>query len=66
MFLYIKQVCNCKKQPEVGNSSCFNGGSCYKYNFKGIGYIKLYASVYRNVWKPGLGDSMIVIHCRDT
>ena len=48
------------------SSSYFNGGSCYKYNFKGIGYIKLSASVYRNVWKLGLGDSMIVIHGRDS
>ena len=40
-------------QPEVGDpGSYFNGGSHYKYNYTGIDYIKLSASVYRNVWKP--------------
>ena len=37
------------KQVTLGNSSYFNGGSCYEYNHIGIDYIKLSASIYRNI-----------------
>ena len=51
--MYIINYDTMCMQPEVGDpGSYFNGGSHYKYNYTGIDYIKLSASVYRNVWKP--------------